>query len=93
MLSMAWQFASPKQDGSYVGIEGVSELQDRWAMSAESVRAWGRFMLPYKSDGVRISRGKPREGSVLRSIYVGRRWSPHIFCWQCLVQGTAHALW
>jgi len=59
MLSMAWQFASPKQDGSYVGIEGVSELQDRWAMSAESVRAWGRFMLPYKSDGVGSAAANP----------------------------------
>ena len=49
-FDMAWQFASTSLDASFVGVEGLAEMQDWWAMSAESVRAWGRFMLPYKTD-------------------------------------------
>lgn len=49
-FNMAWQFASTSLDASFVGVEGLTEMQDWWAMSAESVRAWGRFMLPYKTD-------------------------------------------
>jgi hypothetical protein len=50
MLIMAWQFASPRLDASFVGVEGLAEMADAWALSAESIRAWGRFMLPYKAD-------------------------------------------
>jgi hypothetical protein len=49
-VNLAWQFASPKLDASFVGIDGVAELKDDWSLSAESLRAWGRFMLPYKAD-------------------------------------------
>lgn len=50
IVNMAWQFASPRLDASFVGIDGVAELKDDWSLSAESLRAWGRFMLPYKGD-------------------------------------------
>jgi hypothetical protein len=48
--AMAWQFASQGLDASFVGMEGVSELAADWSLSAESVRAWDRFMLPLKPD-------------------------------------------
>ncbi len=50
IVHMAWQFASPDLDASFVGIENVEELKDDWSMSTEALRAWGRFMLPYKRD-------------------------------------------
>jgi hypothetical protein len=57
--NLAWQFASPRLDASFVGIDGVAELKDDWSVSAESLRAWGRFMLPYKADAFGSTAANP----------------------------------